>query len=98
MRDFRTMGSIGGPGDDLRERRRVAYESREYDFVHVHTKMPDDAGHAKDPVRKKEVLESLDGGMNFAVDQIASDPEVLLVVTADHSTASSGGVIHTGEA
>ena len=82
---------------DMRERLHVAYEAKEYDFVHVHSKVPDEAGHTKDPAHKRDVLESIDRGMDFAIQEIASDPDTLLVVTADHSTASVGTMIHTGE-
>jgi len=87
----------GDPEGDLRERLSLAHGSREYDFIHVHTKVADEAGHTKDPSIKKAVIEALDRAMAFAVEEIMPDPEVLLVVTADHSTASVGTMIHTGE-
>jgi len=85
------------PEKDLRERLRQAHEAEAYDFIHVHTKMPDEAAHTKDPLHKKEVIEALDRAMAFAVQTMVSDPETLLVVTADHSTPSSGTLIHSGE-
>jgi 2,3-bisphosphoglycerate-independent phosphoglycerate mutase len=85
------------PEKDLRERLRQAHDAEAYDFIHVHTKMPDEAAHTKDPLHKKEVIEALDRAMAFAVKKIASDPETLLVVTADHSTPSAGPLIHSGE-
>jgi 2,3-bisphosphoglycerate-independent phosphoglycerate mutase len=87
----------GDPERDLRERLRQAHDAREFDFIHVHTKMPDEAAHTKDPLHKKMVIETLDHAMAFAVEHIASDPETLLVVTADHSTPSVGTMIHSGE-
>jgi 2,3-bisphosphoglycerate-independent phosphoglycerate mutase len=59
--------------------------------------MPDEAGHTKNPWYKKEVIEAIDRAMSVAVNEIITDREVLLIVTADHSTASSGTMIHTGE-
>jgi len=82
---------------DFRERLRLAHKASEYDFVHVHTKMPDEAGHTKNPLYKLEVIEAIDRGMDFALQEIAPDADSLLVVTADHSTASSGTMIHSGE-
>ena len=88
----------GNPERDLRERLRLADDGiKEYDFVHVHTKAADEAAHTKDPLNKKEVIEALDRAMAFAVQEIVPDPEILLVVTADHATASVGTMIHTGE-
>lgn len=87
----------GSVEEDLKDRLRVAKDARDYDFIHVHTKMPDEAGHTKKPWYKKEVIEAIDRAMSIAVNEIIPDTEVLLVVTADHSTASSGSMIHTGE-
>jgi 2,3-bisphosphoglycerate-independent phosphoglycerate mutase len=87
----------GDPGNDLRHRLRIARDRTDMDLIHVHTKAPDQAAHTKDPVRKKEVIEALDGAMDFAVTELATDPEILLVVTADHSTACVEPLIHSGE-
>ena len=87
----------GDPEKDLSERLRQAHKAEAYDFIHVHTKMPDEAGHTKDPQHKQNVIEALDRALAFAVQNIASDPETLLVVTADHSTPSAGSLIHSGE-
>ncbi len=85
------------PERDLRERLRLAHEARDYDFVHVHTKMADEAAHTKDPHYKKETIESLDRAMDVVIHEIIPDPETLLVVTADHATPSGGAMIHSGE-
>jgi 2,3-bisphosphoglycerate-independent phosphoglycerate mutase len=87
----------GNVEEDLKYRLRLAKDARDYDFIHVHTKMPDEAGHTKNPWYKKEVIEAIDRAMSVAVNEIITDKDVLLVVTADHSTASSGTMIHTGE-
>jgi len=82
---------------DLRERLETAHKARDYDFVYVHTKVPDEAAHTKDPFIKKEAIEFLDGALAFALEEIVKDPETLLVVTSDHATNSSGAMIHSGE-
>lgn len=87
----------GNVEEDLRYRLRLAKDARDYDFIHVHTKMPDEAGHTKNPWYKKDVIEAIDRAMSVAVNEIITDKDILLVVTADHSTASSGIMIHTGE-
>ncbi len=87
----------GDPEGDLKERLILAHQAGDFDFIHVHTKAPDEAAHTKDPQHKKEVIEALDRAMGFALDTMAGDPEVLLVITSDHSTPSSGAMIHSGE-
>jgi 2,3-bisphosphoglycerate-independent phosphoglycerate mutase len=97
--DVRKAADTDDPGLDLAERLETAMASlTDYDFIHVHTKMPDVAGHTKDPIFKKQVIEALDKGIGSLVERLVSDPELLVVVTADHSTPSAGPLIHSGEA
>jgi 2,3-bisphosphoglycerate-independent phosphoglycerate mutase len=95
--DVVKVKDTGNIEEDLKNRLRYARDARDYDFIHVHTKMPDEAGHTKNPWYKKEVIEDIDRAMSVAVNEIIPDREILLVVSADHSTASSGSMIHTGE-
>lgn len=95
--DTTKVKDTGNVEEDLKYRLRYAKDARDYDFIHVHTKMPDEAGHTKNPWYKKEVIEAIDRAMSVAVNEIIPDREILLVVSADHSTASSGSMIHTGE-
>jgi 2,3-bisphosphoglycerate-independent phosphoglycerate mutase len=95
--DVVKVKDTGNIEEDLKYRLRYASNARDYDFIHVHTKMPDEAGHTKNPRYKKEVIEAVDRAMSVAVNEIIPDREILLVVSADHSTASSGSMIHTGE-
>jgi 2,3-bisphosphoglycerate-independent phosphoglycerate mutase len=67
------------------------------DFVHLHTKAPDEAAHTKDPVAKLNVIEALDRALGRGLGPMLDDPDVLTVVTADHSTPSSGQLVHSGE-
>jgi len=85
------------PAGDLRERLEIARNAKEYDFVHVHTKVTDTAGHSGDPLVKKRVIEQIDRALEYALAEIVPDEDILFIVTADHSTASSGSMIHTGE-
>jgi 2,3-bisphosphoglycerate-independent phosphoglycerate mutase len=96
METFKVKDS-DDPGLDLRQRLEIAHKAQEFDFVHVHTKATDEAGHTKDPLIKKKVIEAIDTALAYAVKEILPDEEVLFIVTADHSTASSGTMIHTGE-
>ncbi len=85
------------PDADLRTRLQTAREASDYDFVYVHTKAPDVAAHTKDPRHKKRVIELLDRAFAYALNEIVPDKNLLLVITADHSTNSAGRMIHAGE-
>ena len=63
-------------------------------FVHVHTKATDEAGHAKRPGAKRDVLEALDPGL-AALEGLAD--HAIVAVTGDHATPSVNGVLHTGD-
>lgn len=83
---------------DIAYRLRKAKEKiKDFDFIHLHSKAPDEAGHSRNCLQKKEVIERLDEGLGKEIDSFLNDPEVLVVVTADHSTPSSGTLIHSGE-
>jgi len=85
------------PGEDLRERLRIALEDGTHGFVHVHTKVPDEAAHEGDPRRKRDVITSLDRGMDELVEAVRRREDFVLAVTADHSTPSVSDLIHSGE-
>ncbi|OIQ51153.1 2,3-bisphosphoglycerate-independent phosphoglycerate mutase [Pseudodesulfovibrio hydrargyri] len=96
--DFLKARDTDDPGADLAERIRLALDRKDdYDFIHVHTKRPDQAAHSKNPEAKVRVIESLDRGLGEVADGILADPRLLLAVTADHSTPSCGALIHSGE-
>lgn len=68
-----------------------------FDFVHVHSKWPDMAGHRKFPERKREVLELLDASLAPYVDRLL-DERIVVCVTTDHQTPCSGPLYHSGGA
>jgi 2,3-bisphosphoglycerate-independent phosphoglycerate mutase len=67
------------------------------DFIHVHTKAPDQAAHSKNCRAKRDVIEALDRAFTPYMPLLAQDPEILVVIASDHSTPSSGPMIHSGE-
>jgi 2,3-bisphosphoglycerate-independent phosphoglycerate mutase len=69
-----------------------------YEFVHLHSKGPDVAAHHKDPFAKLRAIESLDGTLGDLVKRVENNSDLLVVVTGDHATPSSGPLIHSGEA
>jgi len=83
--------------EDLVERLKIAKEAVDFEFIHVHTKAPDKAAHTKNPEHKKAIIESLDRALSYAIDEIITDEDTLFVITSDHSTASTGSMIHSGE-
>lgn len=92
------VGDGADPGVDLAERLVAARKVLpEFDFVHLHTKAPDQAAHRKDPVAKVKVIEALDRGLGRELAALLADPDLLLAISADHSTPSSGPLVHGGE-
>ncbi|AEA28391.1 Phosphoglycerate mutase [Pseudonocardia dioxanivorans CB1190] len=63
-------------------------------FVHVHTKATDEAGHTKQPLAKRDVIEAADAGL-AALHELAD--RAVVCVTGDHATPSTGGVLHTAD-
>lgn len=63
-------------------------------FVHVHTKVTDEAGHTKQPRAKLEVLEALDPGL-AGLEALAD--RAIVAITGDHATPSVDGVLHTSD-
>jgi 2,3-bisphosphoglycerate-independent phosphoglycerate mutase len=96
LKPFRVKDSEH-PGEDLKERIRIAVSDTSHDFIHVHTKAPDEAGHTKDPEKKKKAIALLDQGLDELVREAEERNDMLVVVTADHSTPSSSSLIHSGE-
>ena len=63
-------------------------------FVHVHTKVTDEAGHTKRPRAKLEALEGLDPGL-AGLETLAE--RAVVAITGDHATPSVDGVLHTAD-
>lgn len=66
----------------------------DWDFVHVHTKAPDEAAHTKNPFNKVKAIEGIDERIGRLAEALE---DTLLIVTGDHSTPSGGALIHSGE-
>jgi 2,3-bisphosphoglycerate-independent phosphoglycerate mutase len=81
---------------DLAERIRMAETliGEGAQFVHVHTKVTDEAGHTKNPYAKLQALEALDPGL-AGLEALAD--RAIVMVTGDHATPSVHGVLHTGD-
>lgn len=96
--DFRKVDDTQNPGRDLAQRLGLARElSGDYDFIHIHTKAPDEAAHTKDPILKMKIIESIDKGLTKAVSPFLDNNDTFIVITGDHSTPSHGLLVHSGE-
>lgn len=96
--DANKVSDTHQPGKDMAKRLQMALKALgRYDFIHVHTKAPDEAAHTKDPLAKMRVIEALDQGIGTVLKKLLAEPDLLLVVAADHSTPSAGPLIHSGE-
>lgn len=95
--DIEKVKDSDDPGLDLADRLQTAKKlSRHYSFIHVHSKAPDVAAHKKDPFKKVAAIELLDQGLGRVLDELLCE-EITLIVTSDHSTPSSGPLVHSGE-
>jgi 2,3-bisphosphoglycerate-independent phosphoglycerate mutase len=101
------MGHVELPADlrdpqgDLEARLDTAFRllaDSNTDFVHVHTKVPDHVSHKKDPSMKVAALEKLDAALRELVRGRKWEDDLVIAVTADHATPSSGDLYHSGEA
>jgi len=95
--DFIQAEDTLSPEKDMRERIAYAIADAEHDFLHVHTKLPDETAHKGDPRQKQEVISLLDRSMDQLVKTMQHGDDILLAVTADHSTPSGSPLIHSGE-
>jgi 2,3-bisphosphoglycerate-independent phosphoglycerate mutase len=84
---------------DMDRKIKCALESLEsgYDFAYLHTKAPDVEGHKGEPLLKAKALEAIDRSLDSLLRMVRRDRGFLLVVTGDHGTPSSGGMLHSGD-
>ncbi|MBI1885000.1 MAG: 2,3-bisphosphoglycerate-independent phosphoglycerate mutase [Chloroflexi bacterium] len=79
------------PEADLRRRLARAKEllGQGFEFVHLHNKHPDPASHQSDPEAVVRSIEALDRAMTYYWQELATDANLLTVLTADHTTPSA---------
>jgi len=94
---FTRVKDTDKPHEDLRQRIDLALTDEAHDFIHVHTKVPDEAAHTGDPKGKEAAIAALDRGLEELIRAVETRDDLLVVVTADHSTPSMGPLIHSGE-
>ncbi len=84
-----------GPHSERVDRTLDALETEA--FVHLHFPEPDEVAHAHPPSAKRDELAAIDASLEPLVDRALSDPDLVVAVTADHTTPSVGNVVHSGE-
>ena len=83
------------PAADMSARLQRAGELLEgADFVHVHVKATDAAGHAKRPELKRDVIAATDRGLAGLL-ELAE--HAIVAVTGDHATPSVSSLLHSGD-
>ena len=82
------------PAADLRRRVKRIGERLDAgdDFVFVHVKAADEAGHTKDPAVKRATIEALDAELG-----VLPTDKAIVAVTGDHATPTYPNVIHSGD-
>lgn len=95
--DFKRVKDTSSPGADLAQRIDAALADDSHDFIHVHTKVPDEQSHKAGPDAKRAAIEALDKGFENLSGAVAGRKDLLVVVTADHSTPSCSDMVHSGE-
>jgi 2,3-bisphosphoglycerate-independent phosphoglycerate mutase len=93
--DFEFFHEPDGDLSGKLDRALGTLEAGEVGFVHVHTKVADEAAHSGDPARKVEVIEGLDREMAM-LRELPPD-RFVLCVTSDHCTPVGGRTVHWGD-
>lgn len=96
MVHLRKPYSADDPARDMSSRLELAEQllASGSDFVHIHVKATDEAGHRKDPCLKRDVIQAIDRGLSSLLDLA---DRAVVCVTGDHATPSSGGLLHSGD-
>ncbi len=78
------------PESDVRRRLDEAARllGEGYEFIHLHTKYPDPMSHRNDPPACVEAIEAVDRGFARYWEALATDDDLVTVVTTDHTTPS----------
>ncbi len=71
--------------DEMAKARKVVELLNDYDFVFLHFKPTDAAGHDNKPKLKAEMIEKADRMVGYIVDNLDLE-DVVIAITGDHST------------
>lgn len=95
--EHREFGTASDAEADVRVRVEATLEllAEGYEFVHLHTKRTDMAGHKKDPARKTEIVAAVDRALAPLV-PLVERGDIVVAVCPDHQTPSAGPLYHGG--
>jgi 2,3-bisphosphoglycerate-independent phosphoglycerate mutase len=87
------------PAREMAEKLAAAFEAfaQGAGFVHLHTKLADEAAHSHSPTAKRDVIAALDRGLAGLWTRPHLLDDYVIAVTADHTTPSRGPMLHTGD-
>jgi len=89
-------GATGGFSTDYEAKAKATIEAaKDKNFILVHVKAPDLAGHDKDFKGKVKIIEELDGLVGSLIDEVDIGSNYV-ALTADHTTSVYSGE-HTGD-
>lgn len=97
--EHRWQPTLPDLAEDMRSRLRAGRDvlAEGIDFALVHTKAPDEAGHAKDPALKRDAIAAIDAGLAGLANREGLPPGTIVVVTGDHGTPAGTTLIHSGD-
>jgi 2,3-bisphosphoglycerate-independent phosphoglycerate mutase len=96
MRLLFTDGATGTYNTNFLAKAKTAVQAlKKHDFVLVHVKAPDLAGHDHDPRKKRDIIKSLDTLVSHILAHVDLD-DTIIALTTDHTTSSVKGE-HSGE-
>ena len=86
------------PALEISEKLDAAFQafSDGCNFVHLHTKIADEAAHSHSPLAKANAISALDQGLS-GLWNWPNLEDYIIAITADHSTPSHGPMLHSGE-
>lgn len=90
-----TVEHTDGPYPQRIEGTLAALESDE--FVHLHLPEPDEVAHDDTPSAKRDEIEAIDAALEPLVNRALEDSDLVVAVTADHTTPSRRDVVHAGD-
>jgi 2,3-bisphosphoglycerate-independent phosphoglycerate mutase len=98
--EFRHVPPSSDPAAEMRQKlaQALTLVRQGFQFVHLHTKAADEAGHSHRPDYKKEVIERLDQGLTGLWQDPSLLERMVVAVTSDHCTPSWGPLLHSGDA
>lgn len=96
--DYIPVTTNTDPGTNLSARLRIAREEMShYDFIHIHTAVPDTAQQTNNPGEKIAFIESLDTVLGQELEPFVENKDVLVIIASQHTEPVNGNIILSGK-